>query len=364
MSTPLLKLLESIERPRILVVGDLVLDRYIWGNVGRISPEGPIPVLLVTSEETRPGGAGNVVSNLTHLEAEVSVCGVIGEDQPGVVLREEFERLGADTTGVAVRPNRTTPEKTRYLGFVQSAQRAVQHMLRVDHENTGAISADTEEQLIAHIREVAPKQQAIVVSDYDKGLLTARVLAGVYDAARAGGVPVITDPKMARPYSAYRGSSVITPNRYETKVATGIMPDDEKSLAAAAKLLREQVDARNVVITLDRDGMYVAGEDEAGLWLPVRARDVYDVNGAGDMVVSVTALMLAGGAGIREAAMMANLAAGLEVSKLGRGTRATCSSLASTATTPSAVSRARAGRSPARPSARGSSVRSTWWTVW
>jgi len=317
MSKRLATLIENIGSPRVLAMGDLVLDRYVWGDVSRISPEGPIPVLNVTMEEARPGGAGNVAGNLARLDAAVSICAVVGEDGPGATLRNQLGELGADTAGIVRCADRPTAVKTRYMGFVQSARRAVQHILRVDRERTGAISAETEDRVIAWLAEAVAGHDAMVVSDYDKGLLTERILSRAYELAAEHGVPTVTDPKIARPYSVYHGTAVLTPNRYETEVATGIAPRDPESLKAAAAALRDMTKARNVVITLDRDGMYVAGEDEAGLMLPARTREVYDVNGAGDMVVSVIALMLASGADIRAAATTANVAAGIEVSKLG-----------------------------------------------
>jgi len=317
MSKHLATLIESIGSPRVLVIGDLVLDRYVWGDVSRVSPEGPIPVLNVTMEEARPGGAGNVAGNLARLDAVVSICAVTGDDGPGATLQTQLEELGANTSGIVACADRPTAVKTRYMGFVQSARRAVQHILRVDRERTGAVSAETEDRVIAWLEEAVAGQDAVVVSDYDKGLLTERILSRAYELAAEHGVLTVTDPKIARPYSVYRGSTVVTPNRYETQVATGIAPRDSESLKTAAAALREMTKARNVAITLDREGMYVAGEDEPGLLLPVRAREVYDVSGAGDMVASVIAFMLAAGADMRAAATAANAAAGIEVSKLG-----------------------------------------------
>ena len=317
MSKHLATLIESIGSPRVLVIGDLVLDRYVWGDVSRVSPEGPIPVLNVTMEEARPGGAGNVAGNLARLDAVVSICAVTGDDGPGATLQTQLEELGANTSGIVACADRPTAVKTRYMGFVQSARRAVQHILRVDSERTGAVSAETKDRVIAWLEEAVAGQDAVVVSDYDKGLLTERILSRAYELAAEHGVLTVTDPKIARPYSVYRGSTVVTPNRYETQVATGIAPRDSESLKTAAAALREMTKARNVAITLDREGMYVAGEDEPGLLLPVRAREVYDVSGAGDMVASVIAFMLAAVADMRAAATAANAAAGIEVSKLG-----------------------------------------------
>jgi len=317
MSERLAKMIETAGHPRILVVGDLILDRYIWGEAGRISPEGPIPILRVTNEEVRPGGAGNVVSALAHLKARVSACGVIGRDAEGNALLERLRSLAGATEGVLRDASRPTTVKTRYVGYVQSARRGIQHMLRVDREETAPIPEAVENDLIGYVQEVLPGQDAVVVSDYDKGLLTARLLRCILELARDQGIPVVTDPKMGRDYRLYRGTSVLTPNRYETQMATGVTPRDEKSLREAARALMEIARPRHVVITLDRDGMYLYGEEEVGILVPTRPREVIDVTGAGDMVASVIAFVLACGGDMRDAVTMANIAAGIAVTKIG-----------------------------------------------
>jgi len=317
MSNHLARLFESIAPARVLVVGDLMLDRYIWGEAGRISPEGPIPVLRVTSEETRPGGAGNVASALAALGASVTLCGVIGDDEAGRTLSEQIQRVGATCDGLLVCRDRPTTLKTRYFGYVQSAHRGIQHILRVDRESTDPIPREVASKLLDHAERIMPGQQAVVLSDYEKGLLTEDVLQRLIALARDLGVPVVTDPKRGRPYSIYRGSSVLTPNRYEAQVATGIVPSDAASLAAAARKLLKLAALRHVVITLDRDGMYLAGEGEEGTLIPTRPREVVDVTGAGDIVVGTLAYMLAAGAPMRDAVSVANVAAGIEVGKIG-----------------------------------------------
>ena len=317
MSDHLAKLIESAGRPCVLVVGDLILDRYVWGEAQRISPEGPIPILRVTSEEERPGGAGNVAAALKHLDAEVSICGAVGKDGAGDALTRLLQSLCADAKGVVQTTGRPTTVKTRYFGYVQSARRGVQHMLRIDRESTIPIADTAEEEMLAYIESAMPNQQAVVLSDYDKGVLTESVIARAIELAQARDVPVIADPKIGRPYSIYRGSTVMTPNRYETRLASGIAPTDAARLREAASRLIEIAGLRHVVITLDRDGMYLAGEEEPGRLIPTRPREVFDVTGAGDMVVSVIALMLGSGAAIRDAVMLANVAAGIEVTKVG-----------------------------------------------
>ena len=317
MSDHLASLIESAKSPRILVMGDLILDRYVWGEATRISPEGPIPILRVTSEEERSGGAGNVVSALAHLGAEVSVCGVTGEDHPADALIAQLRAMCSGPDGIMQQADRPTTVKTRYIGTVQSARRGIQHMLRADRETDEPVSGPTEGKILRYLETAMPQQEAVVLSDYDKGMLTERVLSRTIELARAQGIPVLTDPKIGRSYSVYRGSTVLTPNRYETQLATGIAPRDDESARRAAQALIETAGLRYVVITLDRDGMYLAGEGEPGTRIQTRPREVFDVTGAGDMVVSVIALMLAGGASIRDAVTLANVAAGVAVTKVG-----------------------------------------------
>jgi D-beta-D-heptose 7-phosphate kinase/D-beta-D-heptose 1-phosphate adenosyltransferase len=317
MSDHLAGLLENAGRPEVLVVGDLMLDRYVRGEVERVSPEGPIPVLEVTSEEDRPGGAGNVVSALAKLEANVAVCGVVGKDHDGERLRQLLVEMGADAAGVVADPGRPTSVKTRYLGYVQSAGRAMQHVLRADRESRDPLSAEMEKELLRRIEAALPSKRAVVLSDYNKGALTERVMGRVIELARKKGIPVVTDPKIGRSYSVYKGSTILTPNRYETQLATGIAPKDAAARQAAAKALIEAADLQYALITLDRDGMYLAGRDGEGRQIPTRAREVYDVTGAGDVVVSVLALMLAAGTSVLEAATLANTAAGIEVTRVG-----------------------------------------------
>jgi len=321
MPDRLIKLLESLGRPRILVVGDLILDKYVWGNAERISPEGPIPVLRVTSEESRPGGAGNVTAALATLDAVVTPCGVVGADEHGKLITARLARLSNDTGGIIASEERSTTVKTRYIGYVQSARRGIQHMLRVDNESTAPIAEHIEDALLAHIESALPEQNAVVLSDYDKGVLTERVLRSTITMASERGIPVIGDPKMGRSYSVYKGVTTLTPNRYEAELATGIAPRDAESARKAAEKILRTADLRHVVITLDRDGIYLAGylagEGDTGVLLPTRIREVFDVTGAGDMVVSVLALLLAVGAPMRDAAALANVAAGIEVAKIG-----------------------------------------------
>jgi D-beta-D-heptose 7-phosphate kinase/D-beta-D-heptose 1-phosphate adenosyltransferase len=319
MSDHLVRLVETAGNPRVLVVGDLMLDRYVWGETRRISGEGPIPILEVMTEESRPGGAGNVASDLVHLGAQVTVCGVVGaEDKEGDLIVRGLKKLDARCDGVLTASDRPTTVKTRFFGYVQSAHRGVQQMLRVDRESKQPITRETEEKLLAFIEVVLPQQQCVVLTDYDKGLLTDRLLKFTTDLAGRRGIPVVTDPKLARPYSVYRGSTLLKPNRNEAQAATGIAIRDDESLQRAAEALIRMADLRYVLISLDRDGLYLAGQGTESLKIPSRPKgDVVDIAGAGDIIVSVMAWLLGCGADVRDAAMLANVAAGVEVTKVG-----------------------------------------------
>jgi len=316
MSEGLSAILESVARPRVLVVGDLILDRYVWGEAERVSPEGPILVLRRTNQESRPGGAGNVVSALARLGAEVSCCGVIGNDVEGAELGAMVRALASGPSDVVTEDGRPTTVKTRFVGHVQSARRAAQHMLRVDAETAAPVSAEVESHMVRFFADAIPKQDAVILSDYDKGVLTKGVIAQAVRLGRRANVPVIVDPKAGREYAVYAGATVITPNRYEAQLATGVVITDRDSMMAAAQRLLKQLDLSCVLITLDRDGMFLLADGE-GTHIRTEPREVYDVTGAGDMVVSVLGMMLGARASARDAAALANVAAGIEVGKVG-----------------------------------------------
>jgi len=319
------EVLKSMGRPRVLVIGDLIFDRYVWGETERISPEAPIPVLRVREEEWRPGGAGNVVRALAGLEAVVSCCGAVGEDEEGRLLSRMLEETCGGRCRLVRDVTRPTTAKTRFIGYVQSAHRATHHMLRVDKEDCEPISGEVAEELSAAVKEALPRQDAVLVSDYAKGLLTEGVLEEVLSACGKAGVPVVVDPKLAKDYRAYSGATLITPNRYETQVATGISIRSEEEMWAAAGKLQGELRVKSVVITLDRDGMFLyeaeSGEPgarvrQAGLF-GTKPREVYDVTGAGDLVASVLAMCVGAGVALSDAVQLANVGAGIEVGKVG-----------------------------------------------
>jgi D-beta-D-heptose 7-phosphate kinase/D-beta-D-heptose 1-phosphate adenosyltransferase len=288
----------------------MMLDRYVWGNVDRISPEAPIQVLSVTNEETKLGGAASVVNNLVVLGAKVSCAGVVGDDEPGVAFREMLGRIGLDDAGIVLCPGRKTTVKTRMIAHKQQ-------VLRVDHEETEPLPADTVEKVARFVEKRLRDTDIVIISDYGKGLITAELVARIGKSAGRAGVRVIADTAKQADFGKYRGLTAITPNRSESELATGLkIPSADAARPAAEKLLR-QLDLEAVVMTLDREGIAVLERPDAFTHIPTRPRAVCDVTGAGDMVISVLAAVLAGGHGYVDAARLANVAAGIEVGRIG-----------------------------------------------
>jgi D-beta-D-heptose 7-phosphate kinase / D-beta-D-heptose 1-phosphate adenosyltransferase len=302
---------------RVLVVGEVILDRYVHGDVSRISPEAPIPVLRVTRREEKPGNAGFVMANLRALGAEVSAASVVGGDRDGQLLRDIFGGLGINMRAMLTDPGRPTTVKTRMLGSVQSAHRATQQLLRVDEEDSLPLAPAIERELIARMKRELPRAHGVLISDINKGLLTANLLRAIIEGARSRRIPVIVDPRLTEDFSIYHGATAITPNRFETETATGIKMTDRDAWRAAGEMLIKKLGLDACLITLDREGMYLLEHDAAPTYIPTAPREVYDVTGAGDVVLSTFGIFAIGGLGFASAARLANLAASLEVTRLG-----------------------------------------------
>ncbi|MEQ1918041.1 MAG: D-glycero-beta-D-manno-heptose-7-phosphate kinase [Elusimicrobiota bacterium] len=312
------ELLRTIARfpgRRVLVVGDLMLDQYVRGSVGRISPEAPVPVVRVTGESHIPGGAGNVVNNLASLGANVSILGVIGEDDAGIRLLEHFRGRGVNVEGVCVDVERQTTQKCRVI-----AER--QQVVRFDRETSGPLSHATEARLLASLNEEIAKADAVILSDYGKGVINPRVLARAISSARRRGIPITVDPKPEH-FRLYKGVTCVTPN---TSEAWACMRRDAKpgsdAIDALGKDILKVLNSRSVLITRGPDGMslFESGARTRITHIPTQAREVFDVSGAGDTVISTLTLALAAGAPLRRAAALANHAAGIVVAKLGTAT--------------------------------------------
>ncbi|MFW6457112.1 MAG: PfkB family carbohydrate kinase [Planctomycetota bacterium] len=317
MHDDLHRLLENMGRPRICVVGDMMLDTYIWGQVRRVSPEGPIPVLHVDRQRNRPGGAGSVAAMLRALETDVSCVGVVGEDRKARDFRYELESIGVDSSGLITCPSRPTTRKTRYLGYVHSAGRGLQQIVRVDEETTEHVSDTVEERVLDQIRCEVEDCDLLVIQDMAKGLFSESLLSNIIQAANEADCPIVVDPDRMKDYAVYSGATCLMPNRQETENATGLSLTDDKAYQSAAHQLLDDVDLDAAVVTLDREGMYYATRSGEEQHIGTNPRSVLDVTGAGDMVVSMMALGLAEGIGIKQAVELANLAAGMEVSRQG-----------------------------------------------
>jgi D-beta-D-heptose 7-phosphate kinase / D-beta-D-heptose 1-phosphate adenosyltransferase len=309
--------LPALKPLRVIVAGEVILDRYLWGDVSRISPEAPIPVLRVQRREEKPGNAGFVMANLRALGADVSAVSVVGADRDGRMLREIFSALGISARALLIDPERPTIIKERMLGSVQSAHRATQQLLRVDEEDPSPLKPTRERELIGRFQRELKSADGVLISDIDKGLLTASVLRELIEGARRRKIPVIVDPKRTDDFSIYRGATVITPNRYETEVATGIKLIDRDAWRQAAEMLVKKLGLEACLITLDRDGMYLAEKTGRDTYIPTSPREVYDVTGAGDVVLSVFGMFTIAGLGFQSAARIANIAASIEVTRIG-----------------------------------------------
>ncbi|MEK6559967.1 MAG: D-glycero-beta-D-manno-heptose 1-phosphate adenylyltransferase [Planctomycetota bacterium] len=313
----LINIISSLGSPRIMVIGDLMLDKYVWGEVRRISQEAPIPIINVSSEDIRPGGAGSVINNLQTLGARVFACGIIGDDVHGHNLISIFKGMNVDTAGIIIDKSRPTILKMRLMGHLQTAGRGVQQLLRVDYEKTHVISAEIEAQLNNYLNKTIQVCDIVLVSDMNKGLLSASFLKTIVTLCKKYKKIVIVDPKLANDYSCYEGFTAMSPNRQETELATGIKITDNDSLNRAGNKLASGLSLEYCIITIDRDGMFLYHKNGAGKVIPTVPRTVCDVTGAGDMVLSMFGMVVGSGYSFEEAAYLANIAAGIEVGKIG-----------------------------------------------
>ncbi len=304
--------ISRFSRCHLLVVGDLMIDEYVWGTVDRISPEAPVQIVAVEREEFTLGGAGNVVNNLAALGAQVSVAGVIGPGPDGDRMMALFAALHADTGGIIREPDRPTTRKTRIIA-------ASQHVLRIDRETRRDISSGTFQALDRFIGETIQKADAVLISDYAKGLMTRDFLRKVIREAEAAGKPVIADPK-GLDYTRYAGVTLLTPNQKEAALAAGMDIGDGEDRIRAGNHLLETTGVNNLLITCGRDGMVLFERGKPPHTIRAEARQVFDVSGAGDTVISVLGLSAAAGLPLREAAALANSAAGIVVGKVGTAT--------------------------------------------
>jgi rfaE bifunctional protein kinase chain/domain len=304
----------KMPRKKVLVIGDVGMDRYTIGLVERISPEAPVPIVLVEDEQHKLGLAANVADNVQCLGGIPLLVGIVGQDR----IAQDFKKL--------LRQSKISP---RFL-LADSRRRTVlkervvsdrQQLLRVDYETVGPIGKTIETQLLKQVKQLLPQIDYVILEDYAKGLLSAELAENIFAAAKRAGKPVAVDPNMKTPLGFYRGATVLTPNTKEAEKLSGISIQDDESLLAAGAAILEATSAAHVVITRGKDGMAIfSSGDRQVMLIPTYAREVYDVSGAGDTVISVLALAMAGGASVEEAAILGNLAAGVEVGKRGTAT--------------------------------------------
>jgi len=305
------EILDTIRDRSIVVLGDVMLDEFVWGDVTRISPEAPVPVVDVRRESIHLGGAANVLANLVALGTRGNVIGVIGSDATGERLRSSLSELGASKETLIVDSSRPSTSKTRIVAHNQL-------VVRADRESRSPVTNKIEDQIIGRLKEALKDAAAFVVSDYDKGVVTPRVLAEVLPFAYER-LPVLIDPKL-RNFSFYRPASLITPNHHEALRMSNTEDDSDDGLRQAASAIQQRLDCDAVLITRGDKGMMLLRRNEQPAFVKTAAREVYDVTGAGDTVIAALAAGLSAGATMIEAAMFANQAAGIVVGKVGTAT--------------------------------------------
>jgi D-beta-D-heptose 7-phosphate kinase/D-beta-D-heptose 1-phosphate adenosyltransferase len=289
-----------------------MLDEYLWGAVDRISPEAPVPVVAVEKKSHTLGGAGNVINNLSAMGAKVFAMGAVGAGPAGRDVLKKLEALSVDVTGVISEPDRPTTRKTRIIA-------ASQQMLRIDREVKHRISAHTLETLTRIITGYMDQMDFVIISDYDKGLVTRELVASIVDIAKKSGVMTLADPK-SMDFSKYSGVTVLTPNKKEAAIAAGVEVLTLEEMDAAAAKIMAQAGLEKLLITCGKAGMVLYETGKAAVTIASKARQVFDVSGAGDTVISLLGLGLASGATFEAAAGLANLAAGIVVAKVGTAT--------------------------------------------
>jgi len=319
-SDDLIRFIDRWETHKVLVVGDFMLDRYVYGNADRLSPDAPVPVLSVSRYEYNPGGAANVCFGLRALRCEVACLGVVGKDDTAKRLRQAMDQAGCDATGLIDAPDRPTTVKHNFIGLAQ--HRHPQKMFRVDDESRDPVPDKIIRRLLTQARRLIKGASVLCIEDYNKGVVTEQLCRGLMEIASKHGVPVLVDPAAITDYRKYRQATCITPNRTEASLATGYKPlddqqADEQANLAMAKTLMRKLKLQAVVLTLDKQGALLLQKAKQPRMVPTHARAVYDVSGAGDTVLAMLAASLANGADWHTAVQLANTAAGLEVEQFG-----------------------------------------------
>ncbi len=296
----------------VLVIGDLILDHYIWGRVSRISPEAPVPVVHVDSESFKLGGAANVFNNILALGGKADLCGVIGSDESGRMLLKELGTTRAARGGVVIDQDRPTTRKSRVIAHNQQ-------IVRYDVERRAELKPAMQRRILRYVESRLRELSCLVVSDYAKGVVSATLVSEIIRLATARGIPVVVDPKVEH-FSYYKGATIITPNHLEATQAAGVHGDDDQANNEAGAIIRQRLGCQAVLITRGEKGMSLYEGEGVSWHIPTQARQVFDVTGAGDTVIGTLALALSTGASVRDAATLANHAAGIVVGMVGTAT--------------------------------------------
>ncbi len=308
----LIRLIDEFRKSTVLVLGDIIMDEYIWGDVSRISPEAPVPVVDVTQETKMLGGAANVVNNIASLGGQAILCGVVGNDRTGQTIIEKIEALGFPAWGIIKSSNRPTTIKSRIVA--QSQQ-----VVRFDRESKKPISKEETSTLLSFIARAKNDIDAVLVSDYDKGVISAGIISGLKELCRGSRIILAVDPKPNH-FEYYREIDVITPNHHEAAAFCRIPIVDQESMMQAGIFMLTQLKCRSVLITQGKDGMTLFEQNDEITHIPTVARKVFDVTGAGDAVISAFCLGLAAGMDFKSAATLSNFAAGIVVGEVGTST--------------------------------------------
>ncbi|MBI5644205.1 MAG: D-glycero-beta-D-manno-heptose-7-phosphate kinase [Deltaproteobacteria bacterium] len=304
-------IVERFGNTRILVIGDLIMDHFIWGRVKRISPEAPVPVVEVTSESLMLGGSANVVNNIHNLGGKCLVTGIIGRDDDGKKLVNTLKEKGITTEGIITDHKRPTTIKTRVIAHNQQ-------VVRFDREKKDKIEPESTAKVLNYVKRALKSADLVIVSDYAKGLITETLMEETSDACGRMDKFLAVDPKVEH-FDYYKGSTIVTPNNLEASLASGVEISDEASLHRAGEVLFNKLGCEALLITRGENGMSLF-EPNSETHIPTVAQEVFDVSGAGDTVISTLGLALASGASFKEAAVLANFAAGVVVGKVGTAT--------------------------------------------
>jgi len=302
-------ILSKSTQKKIMVIGDLMLDRYLWGQVTRISPEAPVPIINIEDDDVRFGGAANVANNIVGMGATPVLVGTIGEDTGGEMFRELLTSKKLTADGLIVDTTRPTTIKTRIIGNNQQ-------IARVDREKTHAISSTVQQRILKQVRELIVDVDAIILQDYNKGMMVPELIHGVVDIARENKTIVTVDPKFDH-FLEYRNVTLFKPNRKETEEALALRLDDDEAVKDAGRMLLDKLKAEAVLITLSERGVALFERGQEPVFTHTRARKVADVSGAGDTVIATVTTALAAGASFREGVSMANFAAGVVCGEVG-----------------------------------------------